>query len=65
MRLIDADVLINKIKSEGLRSVNCGWSDSEIESDILDMIYSAPTVMQPPRRRPRGRLNNEMEREKK
>lgn len=44
MRLIDADALIKKIVSGGLHSANCGWSDSEIESDVIDQIDSEPTV---------------------
>ena len=42
MRLIDADILIKTIKEQGIRG--SGWSDSERESDVIDMIDSISTV---------------------
>ena len=33
------EFLISEIKKEGVRSI--GWSDSEIESDVIDQIWNA------------------------
>lgn len=44
MPLIERDALIAKIEKEGLLSAGCGWSDSEIEGSVIDMIEDAPTI---------------------